>query len=156
MLFRSAGNGSNSYSSVTSAYIELVDAMSGICDEVANGKMNTPFIAQDPTVEESPFAQNSLNDFTNNIQGVMMLYKGQYATDKLGIEDLVLFYNTSLDQEIKTSHAEAVAALQAISSPFGDAILSQPILVQNAMDKINALEAILSTQLKPFLLQHIP
>ena len=151
-----AGNGSNSYSSVTSAYIELVDAMSGICDEVANGKMNTPFIAQDPTLEESPFAQNSLNDFTNNIQGVMMLYKGQYATDKLGIEDLVLFYNTSLDQEIKTSHAEAVAALQAISSPFGDAILSQPILVQNAMDKINALEAILSTQLKPFLLQHIP
>ncbi len=150
----SAGNGSSSYSTRNAAYIELVDAMSGICDEVANGKMHEPFIAQNPMLEESPFAKNSIIDFTQNIRGVMVVYQGNFNQDKNGIEDLVKLYSTSLDQEIKSAHGEAIAALNNITLPFGEAIISQPVQVQTAIDKINALEEVLDTKLKPFLLQY--
>ena len=149
-----AGSGSASYNSLNSAYIEIVDAMSGICDEVANGKIHEPFIAQNAMLEESPFAQNSLKDFTQNIAGVLTIYTCNFKDNKLGIEDLVRQYNTSLDLEIKTKHAEAMAALGAISLPFGEAIISQPIQVQNAIDKINGLADILENKLKPFLMQY--
>ncbi len=149
-----AGSGSLAYPTKNSAFIEIVDAMAGICDEVANGKMSEPFLMQDPALEESPFAQNSLKDFTQNIQGVLIIYQGNFAEDKLGLEDLVKEYNTSLDQEVKTAHAEAIASLNAITQPFGEAIIAQPIQVQNAIDKINALATVLDTKLKPFLLQY--
>lgn len=149
-----AGNGSAAYATKTSAYMEIVDAMAGICDEVANGKINDPFIAQDPMLEESPFAKNSIKDFTQNIQGVLVIYQGNFNGDKYGIEDLVREYNTSLDQDVKSAHAAAIAALNNITLPFGEAIISQPIMVQNAIDKINALAEVLDTKLKPFLQQY--
>ena len=149
-----AGNGSTTYSNINSAYIEIVDAMSGICDEVANGKINDPFLAQDPLLEESPFSKNSIVDFTKNIDGVMVIYQGYFNTDGLGVEDLVRQYNTSLDLSIKQAHGEAINALQAVTLPFGEAIISQPVLVQNAIHKINALHVVLDTKLKPFLQQY--
>lgn len=136
------------------AYENIVDAMGGICDEVANGKMKDPFEAQNPALEESPFAENSLTDFTNNIKGILDMYQGKFTSDGKGIEDLVRVYNLSLDQEIKEKHGTAVAALQAINVPFGEAILTKQQLVQTAMDKINDLATTLSTKLKPFVQQY--
>lgn len=154
-LLKTAGeNGNATYPSLQSAYIEMIDAMTGICDEVANGKMYDPFITQDPSQEESPFAKNSITDFTNNIQGILKIYQGKFSTDGKGIEDLVRNYNLSLDNEIKTKHAAAIAALQTVTDPFGQAISTQQIQVQNAMDKINELATALDTKLKPFLQQY--
>ena len=128
--------------------------MAGICDEVANGKMKDPFDAQDPLQEESPFAKNSIIDFTNNIKGILAMYQGKFTGDGKGIEDLVRNYNLSLDNEIKTKHQAAMASLQAISLPFGEAIISQPTQVSNAMAKINELAVVLTTKLKPFVQQY--
>lgn len=149
-----AGQGSAAYSTLQSAYLELADAMAGICDEVANGKIKDPFELQDPSQEESPFAKNSLTDFINNISGVMDIYQGKFNADGKGIEDLVRTYNLSLDNEIKNAHAAAMASLQGISQPFGEAILTQPAQLQNAMNKINALATVLEEKLRPFLLQY--
>lgn len=149
-----AGNSSATYTTQQQAFVEIVDAMSGICDEVANGKMNEPFINQDASLEESPYAQNSLIDFTNNIKGVLTIYNGDYNGSYIGLEDLVRTYNTSLDLEIKNGVAEAIAALNTITLPYGQAIFSQATQIQNAIDKINALEQILDTKLKPFILQY--
>lgn len=154
-LLKTAGaSGNTTYPTVQSAYIEMVDAMAGICDEVANGKMKDPFDAQDPTQEESPFAKNSIIDFTNNIQGILKIYQGKFASDGKGMEDLVRNYNLSLDNEIKTKHATAIASLEAITVPFGQAITTQQTQVQSAMAKINDLAATLETKLKPFLQQY--
>lgn len=150
-----AGNGSTSYSTQQAAFVELIDAMAGICDEVANGKINDPFTAQDPSLEESPFAQNSLTDFKNNIQGVMKMYQGSFGIDGNGIEDFVKEYNLSVDQEFKAAHVAAMTSLESISVPFGQAILTQPVLVQQAMDKINALEEVIDQKIKPIILQYI-
>ena len=154
-LLATAGTAGNTeYPTAKAAYETLVDGMSGICDEVANGKMKDPFDLQDPTQEESPFAQNSITDFTNNIKGIMNMYQGKFINDGKGIEDLVRNYNLSLDNEIKTAHAAAIASLQAITDPFGEAIATQQTLVQNAMGKINDLAGILDTKLKPFVQQY--
>ncbi len=150
-----AGNGSSNFSTQQIAFVELIDAMSGICDEVANGKINDPFVAQNASLEESPFAKNSLVDFTNNIQGVMKLYQGDFNQDKLGIEDLVKEYNLSLDQEFKAKHQAAIASLQSISVPFGEAIFSQQLLVQQAIDNINSLEEVITQKIRPFILQYV-
>ncbi|MEP7259500.1 MAG: imelysin family protein, partial [Flavitalea sp.] len=136
------------------AYSEIVDAMAGICDEVANGKIKDPFDLQDPTQEESPFAKNSITDFTNNIKGIMVIYQGKLTDDGKGIEDLVRNYNLSLDNDIKTAHAAALASLNAISVPFGEAITTQQNQVQTAMTKINDLATLLETKLSPFVLQY--
>jgi putative iron-regulated protein len=154
-LLQTAGaSGNATYPTTLSAYSEIVDAMGGICDEVANAKMKDPFDAQDPTQEESPFAKNSIIDFTNNIQGILKIYQGKFTADGKGIEDLVRTYNLSLDNEIKNKHAAAIASLQAITAPFGQAISTQPTLVSAAMAKINDLATTLDTKLKPFLQQY--
>jgi len=149
-----AGSGSTEYPTKLAAFLEIAEAMSGICDEVANSKMNDPFVAQDASKEESPFAKNSITDFTNNINGILNMYQGKFTSDGNGIEDLVRYYNLSLDNEIKTKHAAAVAALQTITVPYGQAIFTQQTQVQNAMAKINDLAVTLDTKLKPFLQQY--
>jgi len=150
-----AGKGSAEFSTQQAAYVQLVDAMSGICEEVANSKMKEPFDNQDPTKEESPFAKNSVTDFTNNIKGVMAMYQGKFTVDGKGIEDLVRESNLSLDGEIKSKYDAAISALGAFSKPFGEAIISEPTKVQNAMTKVNELEEVLDSKLKLFIQQQV-
>lgn len=147
-------SGNAEFPTLKSAYETLVDGMAGICDEVANGKIKDPYDLQDPTQEESPFAKNSIIDFTNNIKGIMNMYLGKFNSDGKGIEDLVRNYNLNLDNSIKEKHSAAVASLQAITVPFGEAITTQQTQVQTAMTKINELAAVLEGELKPFLQQY--
>lgn len=153
--FAQAGNGSGVYSTKLSAYEEMVNAMIGICDEVANGKIGEPFLLQDPTLEESPFSANSITDFTNNIKGVGTVYLGKYNSDGFGIEDFVREHNLSLDAQIKQEIAQCEAALNNITLPFGEAITEQPVQVQAAIDAINQLAATLETDLLPLVQLHI-
>jgi predicted lipoprotein len=153
--FAQAGNGSSVYTTKLSAYEEMVNAMIGICDEVANGKIGEPFFLQDPTLEESPFSSNSITDFTNNIKGVGSVYLGKYNADGYGIEDFVREHNLSLDAQIKQELAQCEAALNNITMPFGEAITSQQVQVQAAIDAINQLAATLENDLLPLVQLHI-
>ena len=154
-LKTAGASGNSDYPTQQSAFVEIVDAMAGICDEVANAKMKDPVEANDPSQEESPFAKNSITDFTNNIQGILKMYQGNFTNDGKGLEDLVRNYNLSLDNEIKAKHTAAIAALQGITVPFGEAISTQQTQVQNAMNKINDLASTLDEKLKPFILQYV-
>lgn len=154
--FSTAGNGSSVYATRKAAFEEIANAMVGICDEVANGKIGEVFTTLDSTKEESPFAKNSLTDFTNNINGVLYAYQSKNtSTDGKGLEDFVRQYNLSLDGAIKQKHASAIAALNNITLPFGEAIHLQPIQVQNAIDAINALKNEMETNLLPLIQLHI-
>lgn len=153
--FTSAGDGSAEYPTERSAYEELVNAMAGICDEVANGKMGEVLLAQDPLLEESPFAKNSIIDFTNNIRGVENVYLGKYLTDGTGLEDFTREHDLQLDNAIKQRIAAAVAALGTITVPFGEAISQQPVQVQQAIDAIDALSGTLNDELLPLVQLHV-
>lgn len=154
LLANAGAAGNTEYPTKRAAFEALADGMAGICDEVANGKMKDPYELQDPTQEESPFAKNSITDFTNNIKGIMDMYQGKFITNGKGIEDLVREYNLALDNKIKEAHGTAVAALSAIDVPFGQAIIDQKTKVENAMAKINDLASVLDNELKPFLQQY--
>lgn len=153
--FTSAGNGSTEYPSQRAAFEELVHAMAAICDEVANGKMGEVLIAQDPLLEESPFAKNSITDFTNNIRGVENVYHGRYQEDGMGLEDFVRLHDLQLDGTIKQRIAAAIAALGTITVPFGQAIIEQPVQVHQAIDAINALSQTLDNDLLPLVQQQV-
>jgi len=153
-VFTTAGKGSAIYATQLAAYAEVVNAMAGICDEVANGKLEEPFAAKDPSLEESPFAQNSIIDFTNNIKGVQDVYLGKYNADGKGLEDIVRQYNLQLDSDIKTKLDAAIDALGKITDPFGQAITTQPMQIQAAQAAINDLKDIIDNDLLLFVQQH--
>ena len=153
-LFVNPGSGNNTYASKRAVFEEMVNAMAGICDEVANGKLAEPFTKLDPSLEESPFSSNSITDFTSNIKSVQNVYFGKYINDGKGIEDLVRQYNLSLDGNIKTKLSTALAALQGITVPFGQAITQQPNQVSNAITAINELKDVIENNLLPFVQQY--
>jgi len=139
-VFVKAGSGSTEFPTQRSAFEQLVDAMAGICEEVADEKIGSVYQAQDPSLEESPYAQNSLIDFRNNIIGVQNVYLGKYSADGTSLEDLTKKYNLTLDGEIKAALSVAISALGSIDGTFGEAIShGANVKVQNAIDAIHAL-----------------
>jgi putative iron-regulated protein len=149
-----AGNGSTAYATQRAAFEEIVTAMAGICDEVANAKLAEPYDAKDPLLEESPFAGNSIIDFTNNIKGVRNVYTGKFQVDGHGLDELVKKHNLSLDAEINARLDAAITSLGNITVPFGDAIFDQSVQIENAMTAINDLKTTLEEKLFPFVQQH--
>jgi predicted lipoprotein len=143
------------YGNKKAVFQEIVNAMIGICDEVAAGKIGEPFINADPSLEESPYAQNSMTDFRNNIKSVQNVYLGKFNADGVGLEDLVRKYNLSLDNMIKAKINTSITALNNITDPFGIAIISQPTQVQNAITAIEDLKNALEIQLLPFVNQYV-
>lgn len=154
-IFTEAGEGSAVYPTERAAYEEVVNAMAGICDEVANGKMGEVLLAQDPSLEESPFAKNSITDFTNNIRGVENVYLGRYTSDGTGLENFVREHSLQLDNTIKQQIAASITALNNITVPFGQAITEQHVQVQQAIDAINTLATTLNDELMPLVQQHV-
>lgn len=146
-----AGGGNSVYITKRAIFEEMVNAMIAICDEVANGKIEEPFAAQNPGLEESPFASNSITDFTNNIKSVQNVYLGKYTADGYGLEDLVRKNNLSLDGSVKTKINGAITALNNITVPFGQAIISQQVQVTNAQSAINELKDLLENDLMPYV-----
>ncbi|MBK7968655.1 MAG: hypothetical protein IPK08_06775 [Bacteroidetes bacterium] len=71
------------------------------------------------------------------------------------MEDIVRKHNLSLDNTIKTKINNAKTALGNITVPFGEAIVSQPIQVQNAIDAINELKTVLETDLMDLVQLHV-
>lgn len=124
-VFTSAGTGSAAYPSLGSAAQEILVGMSGICDEVANGKIADPYDAHDPQKVESQFSFNSLLDFSDNIRGVLNAYTGDAAaagTMGRGLADFVAAADPELDTRFRAEIAAAIAAINAIPAPFRTAI----------------------------------
>ena len=63
-------------------------------------KMYEPYIDKDSTITESPYSDNSLIDFRNNIIGAQNVYLG--LNGGKGVKDLVAAKNKDLDNQIQT------------------------------------------------------
>jgi putative iron-regulated protein len=135
-----AGAGSNStYATLAQAAEEILGGMVGICDELANGKIADPYDAHDPTLVESQFSYNSIQDFQDNLRSVENAYTGGSAlagTAGLGLSDWVAERDPALDVQVKAEISAAIAALGAIPPPFRDAITTP-----SAYDEIEAAQA---------------
>lgn len=113
------------YPSLGAAAQEIVRGMSGICDEVANGKLAGPYDAHDPDLVESQFSGNSLPDFADNLRSVYNAYTGDVeaaGTTGRGLDEVVAARDPALDVRFRAELADAIAALEAIPGPFRTAI----------------------------------
>ncbi len=150
-----AGQSSSVYPSQRAVFEEMINAMIGICDEVANGKMYEPFAGSDPSLEESPFSQNSLTDFKNNILGVKNVYFGDYLQQGNGLNEFMTKNNLSIHSTVSSQIDNALTSFNGITVPFGQAIFSERTQVQHVMTQINSLKTTLENQLLPFIQQTI-
>ena len=153
--FTNAGEGSNRYATRKDALVALVTAMAGICDEVANGKMEEPLAAQDPALEESRFSGNSVTDFKNNISGVSNVYFCKYTDQGTGLNVLVAEKNIALDNKIQQQINSAITSFNNITLPYGQAIFSQQVQIMNTQHAINELKTTLEEELLPFIILNV-
>jgi uncharacterized iron-regulated protein len=128
-VFSTAGEGGNSaYPSLNAAAQEMLDGMSGICDEVANGKIADPYSARDPNLVESQYSFNSLFDFQDNMRSVLNAYTSDFEageTEGKGLDEWVAERDADLDERFKGEIEAAIAALGEIPNPFRDAITDE-------------------------------
>lgn len=150
-----AGIGSTRYTTRKDAFLAIVGAMQGICDEVANGKMQTPLEQNDSSLVESQYAHNATTDFRNNIVGIENAYLGRYnGVYGKSIHDLVKATEASLDHAIQTQITVSIASLDAIDPNYGYAIYYQQGQIIAAQQSINSLNDLLLL-LKNFIQTHI-
>lgn len=139
-----AGAGSARYATRKDAFLAIVSAMKGICDEVANGKMQTPLELNDSSLVESQYAHNATIDFRNNIVGIENAYFGRYnGVYGKSIHNLVEAKAASLDYSIRTQITASIAALDAIDPNYGLAIFYQQGQILAAQQSLNSLNDLL-------------
>jgi len=161
------GDASNpAYKTRLAFFIDIAGehGMGGICGEVSNhevdGKMWGPYSGNnnqgDSTITESPYSDNSLNDFRYNIIGAQNVYLG--LNGGKGIKDLVAANNKNLDYQIQTKFTTAINSFNNITQRYELAILAsggQRLQVKQTIDAIQDLESILSNDLVNYLNQYV-
>lgn len=154
--FINAGETGTLYTSQKGALQEIVEGLTIIADEVANGKIEEPLNGNGgsakPEAEESRFSNNSKLDFANNVRSIQNIYLGDYSSvNGKGITDVVSLTNATLDTEIKTAISDAISAIEAIPGTFTDAIENNRTSVANAQSKVSDLLSILQSSLESFI-----
>lgn len=143
-VFATAGEaGNTAYPALEAAAQEILVGMSGICDEVANGKIADPYDAHDPNLVESQFSWNSLDDFADNLRSVDHAYTGDVpaaGTTGRGLDELVRAVDPALDARFRAEIAAAIMAIGAIPAPFRTAITTP-----SAYPAIEAAQAAIRT-----------
>ncbi len=124
-ILKNAGSNS-AFPSQESALEQIIEGMSIILDEVANGKIADPFDSQDVEAVESQFSFNSRMDFANDIIGVLNVYLGDQqdlGSSGMGLNELVAESDPALAERLEQEINDSIAAILAIPQPFRDAIL---------------------------------
>jgi putative iron-regulated protein len=158
-VFTTAGEeGNTAYPSLTSAAQEILVGMSGICDEVANGKIADPYDARDPNLVESQYSFNSEFDFQDNMRSVLNAYTGdmpEAGTEGEGLDAWVAERDPDLDERFQAEINDAIAALEAIPPPFRDAITdpANDESIEAAQQAISTVQATVDGDLSDLVLQ---
>ena len=154
------------YQSHKAALLDLVNAMSSICDEVggssSDGKIWSVYATQNVTLQESYFSNNSWADFSNNMIGVRNVYIGAYGGTTVqphSLYNLVAAKNLSLNNTIMTSINNAIGSFNAATAiPFGQAVQynnGERTKVLTVMNAIDSLKSTLDNKLIPFINQYV-
>lgn len=147
-----AGNGSNIYISQKDVIEELSNAITGIADEVANGKINTP-LAGDFNAEESRFSNNSKNDFANNMRSIQNIYLGKYqqSGNGDGLSKMIETSKPELHQKIAKEIEDAITKIENIPGTFTNALKNNKPSIEEAQKAVRDLQETLESELIPYI-----
>ena len=158
-VLTTAGQPDNSaYPSLQSAAQEILVGMSGICDEVANGKIADPHDARDPDLVESQYSFNSLDDFADNMRSVMNAYTGDFpagGAEGSGLDGYIASRDPDLDARFRGELDAAISALGEIPSPFREAITdpANDDAIEAAQSAIRTVQATIDGDLSAIVLE---
>ena len=140
--FLMAGQAGSNYASLRKAMEAILSAgCATIADEVGNTKMGKPFTGEDKNYIESPYSEQSLTDFFDNILGIENAYLGGRPTHRQQEHSLHAYladHNAVLDARIVAAITQAKAAIAACPKPFVQHY-NHPA-VQQAIDACNELD----------------
>ena len=147
-----AGETGSVYVSQKAGVQVLVTGMISIADEVANGKINDPYSARDPVLEESRFSANSLADFADNIRSLQNLYLGQYGghADE-GVASLVAHFDPALDGRLRAEIEAAIEGINQVPPPFSQAIFTNGTAIEAAQEKVRRVQQTLEEDVASLL-----
>lgn len=138
-IFKGYGSDNPYYGSAYSCIAEILDACSGIADEVGGQKIGGPYrlYQAGKTMEalyavESWFSYHSIEDYSNNIRSIRNAYYGIYQPTlkdsqlephAQSLSVLIAATNPELDERAKSLIQNAINAIEAIPAPFRDHIV---------------------------------
>lgn len=151
----------STYGSRKAALLDLVNAMSSICDEVggnvSDGKIYSVYSTQDTLLQESLFSRNSWVDFKNNITGVLNVYTATYGGNTAGnsLSSFVSNRNLSLNNTILTSINNAIGAFNGAHQNFSQSVFTERTQCVAIMNAIDSLRSTIDNKLVPFINQYV-
>lgn len=150
-----AGTTESIYPSQKAAVEELVQGIIGIADEVANGKIQDPFVQQNVVLEESRFSANSKADFADNIRSMRNIYFGSTtgSANSGSLNAMISLKNPTLDAEMVSRMEAAIQAIENIPGTFTTAIFDQKPAVEAAQKAVRDLLDTVQGKLLPYIPQ---
>ena len=125
--FKTAGQAGSRWKTIELAAIQIIEGCQDIIDEVAHSKIGAPHTGEDVNYIESPNAQNSIQDFYDNVMSCKhALYGGLNVSGTVPAEKSLMAYLQSV------AASEANAAMSAL---------------ETALDKVNNMK-------RPFVLNY--
>jgi uncharacterized iron-regulated protein len=147
--FATAGTGNSTYATTGDAIGEVLNAMADITNELPNSKIAQPLQTHNIYYAESPYSDNSINDYINNLLSVQAAYTGNYANIQgPGISTLVAAKNPKLDDQVRSQIMLCVALGQAFHQTFNNALTSSPSQLANWQTQIQRLNSLLDVQVR--------
>ena len=116
-----AGQAGSTYSTRTQALQAILDGCIDISDEVGTSKIGKPHTGDDPTYVESPYSQNSISDFYDNITSVKSAYMGGIESERdndLSVHNFVKDINAELDTKVVNAINNALEKINHMKAPF--------------------------------------
>ena len=140
--FKTAGQAGSRWKTIELAAIQIIEGCQDIIDEVAHSKIGAPHTGEDVNYIESPNAQNSIQDFYDNVMSCKHeLYGGLNVSGTVPAEKSLMAYL----QGVAASEANAaMAALETALAKIDN--MKRPFVLNytdaSAGEAIAALEAL--------------
>lgn len=125
-ILTSAGPSNPVYGGSSAVIEELLGGIIDLLNEVAEEKIGLPLDNRDPALAESWYSQTSIEDYRNNVRGALQAYTGAPASGGAGpsLQALVQARDPDLDARVTAGFQRALAAIDAIPTPFEQSILN--------------------------------
>jgi len=116
-----AGKAGSTFRSWTAAMQYLIQGAIDIADEVGTSKIGKPNSGEDITYIESPYSENSISDFYDNITSVANTYYGGREGSRDSANCLHAWMkenNPSLDSQVEVAISTALSSIKNMKAPF--------------------------------------
>jgi uncharacterized protein len=147
--FINAGLESRYYTTLQRAFDEVVNELIALAATIESMKLAKPLGKRDggapqPGSVEAPFAERSIDDIVQNLDGLERIYDA-------GISELVTAESAELDRQLRDALAKARSSALAIPTPLAQAVVENSAEVELLFLDVKEVHRLLSADLAALL-----